>query len=115
MKKYLFKQKMLFICTVIFIILKCSINILLAFVLQRVIDIAYKGTLTQLTRVLVFCAGFAAFEALTCFIRDLFKTNYIKKTLTTLKNDIFNKIINKNIENFNEKAGSQGIKLWNIC
>lgn len=111
MKKYLFKQKMLFICAVIFIILKCSTNIILAFVLQRVIDIAYKGTLTQLIKILIFCAGFAAFEALTCFIRDLFKTNYIKKTLITLKNDIFNKIINKNIENFNEENSAQYISI----
>ncbi|SFB30698.1 ABC transporter ATP-binding protein [Clostridium frigidicarnis] len=101
MKKYLFKYKLLFILRC-FTILVCSIlDISLAFLLGYLIQLITNRNFDKLFHngliiIIIFLLSYLIISYLNRYIRAI----YMKKTLITLKNDLFNSIIKKDMKEF---------------
>lgn len=103
MKKYILKEKFLFSSTIIFIVIKTILNIALALVLQEVMDVATEGNIGKLKYAVMWFVIIAVVEPISCYLKDLFQSNYIKRILVKLKNDLFIKVLKRDIRKFNEE------------
>lgn len=102
MKKYILKHKGLFSLSTLFIIIKALCNAMFALVIRQVIDIGSKGNLSALTNWLIIVIAFSVAEASSCFFMDVFKSKFKQGVLTDLKNDLFKKILGRDIQHFND-------------
>lgn len=111
MKKYILKFKGLFIITCILQIAIAAANVMCAFVLQYMVDLASKGDINKFTKGVMFFVFFC----LVCFVIDLLfsvcKIIYNKKTMVYIKEDIFSKIMVKDMRSFNEENSAKYISI----
>lgn len=101
MKRYFFKHKLILIVTVIFIILSAITDVSFAFIIKAVIDVGAKGSVSQLMKIMSFSFIFLIVAFLFSFLRKVFEGKFVKKSLITLKKDIFNSVLNRDIRTFN--------------
>lgn len=113
MKKYIFKFKGLFVIVCLTQIVLSSMNIVLAFMFQYIIDLASGGNLNKfiigLIWFLLFCIAMFILDVLLPIIKSI----YIKKTLIYMKEDIFFSLLDKDVSNFNENNSSKYISILN--
>ncbi|GAA0120901.1 MAG: ABC transporter ATP-binding protein [Clostridium argentinense] len=111
MKKYIFKSKVLLFLNIIFIMLHSLLNIMLAYTLKYLLDIAENRDIQQFKLMIIFIIVYITLLFTISFIKKLLQAKFIEKTMFNLKQDIFIKIINKSIENFNNEKSAQYISI----
>ena len=111
MKKYLFKFKLSLIISVIMVIAAAIITIALAFVFKNLIDVTKLNNINKFYSTAIFSFIFIIFGSIINYLSRIAKYLYIKKTMVYLKNDVFNKIINKNIADFTSDNSASYISI----
>ncbi|MBL4937726.1 ABC transporter ATP-binding protein [Clostridium sp. YIM B02515] len=102
MKKYFFKYKALLSVNIIFIVACSIMEILIAFMIKSVIDTGNGTNVTNIYKVSFLSIIFILIMYILNYFRIIFQAKYIKRTLITLKKDIFQNIIQKDIRSFND-------------
>lgn len=103
LKGYLFKNKLLFLGTIIFSILIAGLNIAVAFILKTLIDIGVDGKFEELINLVAIVLVFLVLYLVFNILHYLMKNNYLKKALASYKDAISKIIINKNLADFRKK------------
>ncbi|MBZ9607344.1 ABC transporter ATP-binding protein/permease [Clostridium estertheticum] len=111
MKRYFFKFKGLLSVNIFMIALTAVANVYLAFILKSIVDIGTKGTVSELKTALVFSLCYVVATFAIGYTRKFLEALYIKKTLVSLKNDVFGKILGQNLKSFNEENSAKYISL----
>lgn len=111
MKKYFFKNRLLFFITIFFIFLCSLTDIAQSFLLQYIID----GIHTKISNFFILATSYSALFILACFLADnanqIFSSKLIKKAMLNLKEDIFSNVLNKNLSSFNEQNSAKYISM----
>ena len=102
MRKYLFKNKFFFMCTVIISILSSTINVGMAYVFKFILDIISNGDVNKFQMIVLIFLGYLVVMSAIRVFEGIVKANYIKKSMSCLKQDLFSKILKKDIVDFNE-------------
>ncbi|MCM1989588.1 ABC transporter ATP-binding protein [Oceanirhabdus seepicola] len=113
MKKYILRFKGLFFINIISVILASLVSVSMAFVLQLIIDAGTAMDMKKLKIAAIIGFVFILIEMLTDFTKRALQAKFIKKALTSLKNDIFHKILNRNIKSFNQENSANYISVLN--
>lgn len=103
LRENLFKNKFLFISTIIISILLACFNIGLAFILKWLVDISVDGTTSELIRLVQMVIGFLVLYLVLSITHYLLKNKYIKNALTRYKEVICQIIIRKDLTDFKKK------------
>jgi ATP-binding cassette, subfamily B, bacterial len=111
MKKYFLKYKGLLLINAIAIFLAVMANVYLAFVFKNIVDIGTSGTVDDLIRTLIFSLGFIVATLVIGYFRKVSEALYLKKTLLLFKNDIFEKVLGKNLKSFTEENSAKYISM----
>ena len=111
MRKYLFKFKISFLLTIIFIILAAILNVALAAVVKIIVQIAENRNIHQFKIIIFVIVVYLILLFITGVLKKFFQANLIKKIMFALKKDIFSKIIDKDISNFNSENTAQYISV----
>lgn len=107
MKKALYhKNKLNFFILLIVSFTDTIEAIVLSLLLERILAVATSGTMNDLYKeVMIFIV--LLLVAIICFVLNvILKPKYQKKAITQYKNNIYAKIIEKNIESFNDRETS---------
>lgn len=102
MRHYLFKFKLLSILTIFFTIIHSVLAVIMAFVVGHIIDVATTGKLKDLKNLIIFTVTYLITFFVIGYIKRFFRAKYIKSIIYSLKNDIFNSLLKRNIRNFNK-------------
>ncbi len=105
--KHVFKSKILLLFTAISIVLYSLLNIMLAYILKYLLDLASTRDFTNFNIAIVFIVIYIVALFITSYTRSIMQAKLVEKTMVNLKEDIFNKIIDKNIEDFNSEKNAQ--------
>ncbi len=109
MKKYFFKFKALFGVNILFVLLSSMMDVSLAFVLKSIVDVGIEGNLSKFYRTMLFSVAYVFTTFLIVYIKKLLQAQLIKKTLLSLKEDVFSSILNSDISSFNEENSAKYI------
>ncbi|MCR2044124.1 ABC transporter ATP-binding protein [Anaerosalibacter massiliensis] len=111
MKKYLYSNKKLFISSIVLSIFVVLSDIGIAFIFKRIFNFAHEGTIIQFKRLVLFSLVFVSITYIISFLQQNFQARYIKNTSVRLRQDVFKKIINKDILNFSGKNSANYISI----
>lgn len=111
MKKYFIKHKGLLALTILFIILTAGVQISLAFLMKAIVDIGNGGTFSDLYRIMIISLLYVLAATIIGFLNKLFQNRFIKTSMIDLKTDIFAKVMDKDIKDFNNENSAQYISL----
>lgn len=100
MKKYLFKFKGLLVLTLFLTIVCALLDVWFAFILSNIVDVSTSKNMKLFINSIVIACIYLIISALVSLIHNIIKSLYLKKTLVTLKYDLFSKIIKKDMSNF---------------
>lgn len=108
LRKSFFKgNHLLFIITVILGVVGTAITLLYAYLLQRLLDIANRGNMTDLKNILIFAAGLFIGLFVIQMLMKRFRCAFVRRAMIQYKNLAFKIISNKNITSFaKEKTSS---------
>ncbi|MHB1394816.1 MAG: ABC transporter ATP-binding protein [Clostridia bacterium] len=109
MNKYLFRSKKLFSVIIILIILSSTLNVLLAFLFQYIIDIGISRDLDKFQNGIILAICFVIAEFIISFLSKVLNAEYIKKSIIYIRQDIFSGILKKNISAFVDENSSRFI------
>lgn len=106
MKRYLLKFKGSLLLGFLMVIMASVLNVYIAYVMKKLIDVATTNSTEEFIPVVLFTAGYLMLGAIAGFVLKLVVANYMKKTMSYMKNDIFSNILKKNIKDLNgENSG----------
>ena len=100
LRKYIFKFKGLFSLNVFIIFIESIMDISIAFLFQHMIDIGTSKNIISFNRSLKLAVIFITLYFIVIYSRKLLQGQFIRKCMQSLKNNIFSKIIDKNISGF---------------
>ena len=109
MKRYFLRFKILFGVNIFFILLSSIMNVSLAFVLKAIVDVGGEGNLPKFYKTMLFSVVYVFATFLIEYLRRLLQAKLIKKTLLSLKEDVFNSILDSDISSFNEDNSAKYI------
>lgn len=113
MKKYLFKSKSLLFLNLLFAILLSIIEISFAFVLGNIVDVSVTRNGLGFKKVLYIGIVLMASEAIISYLVRIFRGLFIKNSMASLKRDIFDNILFKDIASFNAQNSADYISIIN--
>ena len=113
MKRYLLKSKKLFLINVFFVVLDSFLYTTLVFVIKELIDISVSKELTKFPKVLTFAIIYILLILTTTYFRKIFLAKYIKFNVSTLRNDVFKKLISRNKKDFCSENTANYISIIN--
>lgn len=112
MKSYIFKYKFLFLFTTLLTIIYAALNVAVAWMLQLVIDSATSAkSLNTLINSVIFFAIYISIAFCVEIALKTFKSIYIQKTLSYMRNVMVNNIFNKDISDFTKRNSAQYISI----
>lgn len=111
MKKYILKFKFLFGLTCFFQIILATIGVGCAFVLQYMVDLASAGNMQNFVKGVILFIIYCLVSFLVDLLLGISKTVYIKNTMAYIKEDIFSKIIKRDIKSFTEENSANYISI----
>ena len=111
MKKYILKFKGLFSITCFFQLVISAIGVGCAFVLQYMVDLATGGDMNKFTKGIFFFVAYCALSFIIDLLLVIFKTVYTKKTMVYIKQDIFSKLMKKDMKSFNEENSAKYLSI----
>lgn len=109
MKKYILKYKGWLATTVMFRSFGSIMQVLIALLIQQIVDRAMDKDLSGFIRILIFSVIFFIVEGVNDYLNKTTQFIYIKKTLTDFKEDIFRGILRKNYKDFNSENTAEYI------
>lgn len=109
MKKYILKYKGWLATTVMFRSFGAIMQVLIALLIQQIVDRAMDKDLSGFIRILIFSVIFFIVEGVNDYLNKTTQFIYIKKTLTDFKEDIFRGILRKNYKDFNSENTAEYI------
>lgn len=98
--KYVLKYKGLFSLRLLSTIIKSIVNIIFAIILGNIIDVFLSGKISSFSNTLILCGIFIILELIVFISDGVISAKYSQKTITNMRNDIFNNIMNKDISDF---------------
>jgi len=84
---------------------------MLAYILKYLLDLSSTKDFTNFYIAIMFIVIYIVALFITSYARSVMKAKLLEKTMVNLKEDIFNKIIDKNIEDFNNEKSAQYLSL----
>ena len=111
MNKFIMKYKNNLIITMLFIIIACVVNITLAFLLERIINIVQLGNFKEFYKMVSVIITFILLDATVNYIRNYSQCIYIKKTMYYIKNKVFENILEKNTFDFYSNNSAKYISI----
>lgn len=111
MKKYILKFKGLFSITCFFQLVISAIGVGCAFVLQYMVDLATGGDMNKFIKGIFFFVAYCALSFIIDLLLVIFKTVYTKKTMIYIKQDIFSKLMKKDMKSFNEENSAKYLSI----
>lgn len=109
MKKYILKYKGWLATTVIFRSFGAIMQVLVALLIQQIVDTAMNKDLNGFMKMLIFSVIFFIVMGINDYLNKTTQFIYIKKTLTDFKEDIFRGILRKNYKDFNSENTAEYI------
>lgn len=113
MREYIFKNKLLFILNIIFVMFNSILNIFLALVLGDVVNAAVNANMVTLTRSAIECLIYIIVFCLIRILSKYLRIKFIKKVMFEMKNDVFKNILKSPINVFNKNNSSNYISIIN--
>lgn len=107
------RNKVNFVATIITSILLMACNVYVAVILMELIDTASGGGFPSLKKVIVKSLIFLGVYVVLGFIDNFFRNNYSFMALKNLKEYIFERMLQKNINAFNLETTSKYISIFN--
>lgn len=111
MYKYLLRHKFLFLLNITFTIADSALNVAMAFVLKLIVDAASSGSMNDLKNSVIIFLLYTLVSITVWIMTRVLRASLLKKSLVELKNQIFSKIIYRNISLFNEENSAKNISL----
>ena len=109
MKKYILKYKGWLATTVMFRSFGSIMQVLIALLIQQIVDRAMDKDLSGFIRILIFSVIFFIVEGVNDYLNKTTQFIYIKKTLSDFKEDIFRGILRKYYKDFNSENTAEYI------
>ena len=114
MRKYILKYKWWLTMTVFFRGVGAIMQVLIALIIQQMIDTAMNKDTSGFFKILIVSVIFFIILGINDYLNKTTQFIYIKKTLTDFKEDIFRGILRKNYKEFNSENTAEYIsKLTN--
>lgn len=113
MKKYLFKYKFLMILASILIIASEALSIFLAKIFGEMVDAGVSRDWRIFRIYIILGIGFVLTDVIITLLSRYELNKYIKKTVTDIKDDIVNAILNMDIERFKKYNSATYISILN--
>ena len=113
MKKYLFKYKFLMILASILIIASEALSIFLAKIFGEMVDAGVSRDWRIFRIYIILGIGFVLTDVIITLLGRYELNKYIKKTVTDIKDDIVNAILNMDIERFKKYNSATYISILN--
>lgn len=111
MKKYLFKSKKLFFFNLLFVIINAFFNTTFAYVIKELIDVSISKNLDKFVKVAFVALIYIILITSSSYLREIYLGKIINSSLTSLKNDLFNKIMSRKKLDFSEENTANYISL----
>ena len=102
MKDYIFKYKYLLVLTVAIRCIGAAMQVYIALLIQQLIDAVVGGDMNAFSSMIVFAVVYFSLMGLVDYLTSTTQACYLKKTLVTLKQDIFKGLISKDYASFHE-------------
>ena len=113
MIKYILKNKLVLTFFLLSIPMSVLFSIKFALSFQPIIDAAANKNSSLLISSALWCGAYAILNCAFLLIIKILKENILRNCSILLKSDLFNNIINRNMENFNSENSSNYISLLN--
>lgn len=111
MRYYVLKNKLLLILSIIAIGINALSNVLVAVVLQMLFDNINSGVMSNVIRAVAIAFVFFVSQEIVLFISSYITAKYVQKTTTFYREDILNKILNKDINKVTTNTTSDYISM----
>ncbi|WP_275542613.1 ABC transporter ATP-binding protein [Clostridium perfringens] len=95
----------------IFIFISACFEVSIALVLKFIVDIGSGKDFSMLYRTIFYSLIFVVFLYITDFLKRFFQILYTKKIMISLRKNIFRKIVEKDINDFNKENSAQYISM----
>lgn len=109
MREYILKYKGWLATTVLFRTFGAVMQVLIALLIQQIVDSAMNKDVSGFINILIFSVIFFIVEGINDYLNKTTQFIYIKKTLTDFKEDIFRGILRKNYKDFNSENTAEYI------
>ena len=103
MYRYIIKNKGLYSVYAILLVVSSTMSVFFAFVLSEIMNCAAEGKLQRLMRVLIVGIVFLLVTVFSEFFYGITKNKLICKARQDLKHDLFDRILHKNVTNFESR------------
>ncbi|NNG67633.1 ABC transporter ATP-binding protein [Caldanaerobacter subterraneus] len=113
MKKYFFKNKLLFTGNIILTLAESILSVMLAFILANFVDAAVEYDMALLYKTCIIFSLYLISVLIVWYSLRIVRASYIRQMLFDLKNDIFSKVINKEIDQFQKGNSASYISTLN--
>ena len=87
---------------IVLIIVAGILEVGTAFILKAMVDVSSEKDFHLFYKTIILCLIFLVFIYLTNYLKQIFEAIYTKKILLSLKKDIFQKIMGKDVNDFNK-------------
>ena len=112
--KYLFKYKGLCIAALAFICIYSILNTFIALAMKLIIDVIFDiNGLNMIFKVLLFIVGLLLSIAVVSVVRTALVSKLNKNVIKSIRQDIFEKVINMDIVEFQKNYSSDFISILN--
>lgn len=105
-------NKLNLVMTILVCLLTTLFNLAIAFLLKDLTDIAFSGTTKDLKHLVLSYLALIGFLVVVLLISRHFKNNYIKNAVYHYKKFAFDKLLQKNINNFDKEVTGKYISIF---
>lgn len=109
MKEYIFKYKGWLVTTVLFRSIGALMQVFIALLLQQIVDKAMGKDINGFIKVVTFSVIYFLVLTLVDYLNKTTQFIYLKKTLTSLKEDLFRGVLRKDYKSFNSENTAEYI------
>lgn len=113
MYRYFKNNKLLFIATILFNVVSSIAYVLIALIIQQILDIAILGEANQYNRILVFSLGYFVVLGMSMYIYSLTGKKLMRNILKVMRKNVFNGIMNQNMEDFSSVNSADYLSILN--
>lgn len=109
MRDYMFKHKFWLFITVGVRLTGALMQVFIAIIIQQIVDSATNGNLNKFTKVTIFAIVYFLLMGVVDYFTGTTQAVYLKKTINTLREDIFRGILKKGYKDFNSNNTAEYI------
>lgn len=109
MREYMFKHKLWLFITVGVRLTGALMQVFIAIIIQQIVDSATSGNLSKFTKVAIFAVVYFLLMGIVEYFTGTTQSMYLKKTINTLREDIFKGILKKDYKDFNSNNTAEYI------